>query len=72
MVKLTQALKKVEATAKREDMEFKPANHAEAGKPKTRSSKSEYKLVDEVYVPCSTATIVLTSPAKLGHCDIEV
>lgn len=72
VVKLTQALEKVEATAKPEDMESKPTNHAEAGKPQTRASKLEYKLVDELYVPCFMATIVLTSPVKSGHYYIEV
>ena len=73
VVKLTQASEeKVEATAKHQDMGFKPTSHAEAGKPKTRASKLEYKLVDEVYVPRSKATTVLTSPVKLGHNHVEV
>lgn len=70
--KLTQALKKVEAKTKREVIESNPTKNIEAEKPKTRASKLEYKLVDEVYVPCSMATIVLTSPVKLGQYHIEV
>ncbi len=70
--KLTPALEKVEATTKREDVESKPTNHVEDGKPKTRASKLEYKLVDEVYVPCFMVTIVLTSPVKLGYWYIQV
>lgn len=72
MVKLNQALEKVEATTKREDIESKPTNLVEVEMQKIRASKLEYKLVDEVYVPCSMATVVLTSPVKLGRCYIEV
>lgn len=72
VLKLTQALEKVEATTKREDFEPKSINHIEVEKPRARASKLKYKLVDEVYVPCFMATIVLTSLVKLGHYYIEV
>ncbi len=72
MMKLIQALERVDTTTKLEDIESKPSNYTEAGKPKARASKIEYRRVDEVYVPCSTAAIVLTSPVKLGRCYIEV
>lgn len=60
--KLTQVLKKVEATSKCKDIKSNPIKQIEAGKPKIRASKQEYKLVDEVYVPCFMVTIVLTLP----------
>jgi len=48
--KLIRALGKVDARNKPEDAKLEATKHIEAEKPKTRASKLEYKLVDEVYV----------------------
>ncbi|KAL8671532.1 MAG: hypothetical protein Q9168_003977 [Polycauliona sp. 1 TL-2023] len=61
--KLTQALKKVEATTKREDIESNPTKHIEAEKPKTRASKLEYKLVDEVWDTITSKYKIVDSSA---------
>lgn len=66
LVKLTQVLEKVDAMNKREDAKPEATKHVEAEKQKLRASKLEYKLVDEVYVTYSVATILLTSPVQLG------
>ncbi len=66
LVKLAQVLEKVDATNKREDANPEATKHVEAEKPKTRASKLEYKLVDEVYVTCYVTTILLKSPVQLG------
>jgi hypothetical protein len=63
---LDQVLEKVDATNKREDAKPEATKHVEAEKPKLRASKLEYKLVDEVYITYSVATIFLTSPVQLG------
>jgi hypothetical protein len=60
LMKLTQVLEKVDATNKPKDAIPKATKHAEAEKQKFRASKLEYKLVDEVYVNFSAATILLT------------
>lgn len=62
VMKLIQALEKVDATTKREDIESTTTNHVGPEQQKTRASKLEYKLVDEVYVPCSVTMVLLTSP----------
>ncbi len=51
---------------------LEPTKHVEAEKPKIRASKPEYKLVDEVYVPCSVVTIFLISPVQMGRGYIQV
>ena len=70
--KLSQVFEKVDFTTKLADAKPEVRKHIEAGKPKTRASKLEYKLVDEVYVSCFMVTIVLTSPVKLGCRCIQV
>ena len=64
--KLSQVFEKVDVTTKHADAKPEARKHIEAGKPKTRASKLEYKLVDEVYVSYFMATIVLTSRIKVG------
>lgn len=64
--KLVRALEKLDARNKTEDAKLEATKHVEAEKPKIRASKLEYKLVDEVYVGSSVATILLTSPVQLG------
>lgn len=59
--KLVQALEKVDARNKTEDAKLEVTKHVEAEKSKIRASKLEYKMVDEVYVGLSVATILLTS-----------
>lgn len=65
MVKLIQAVEKVDAANKRGDDKPEVTKHAEAEQRKTRASKLEYKLVHEVYVTYSVATILLTSAIQL-------
>lgn len=60
--KLVRALEKVDTRNKSEDARPEATKHVEAEKRKARASKLEYKLVDEVYVTFSTATILLTYP----------
>lgn len=67
MEKLSQGFEKVDVTTKHADAKPEARKHIEAGQPKTRASKLEYKLVEEVYVPCFMVMIVLTSPVKLGY-----
>ena len=62
--KLVRALEKVDARNKTEDAKPEATKHVEAEKSKVRASKLEYKLVDEVYVGSSVATILLTSPIQ--------
>jgi len=64
--KLVRALEKLDARNKTEDTKLKATKHVKAEKPKIRASKLEYKLVDEVYINSSVATILLTSPVQLG------
>jgi len=64
--KLVRALEKLDSRNKTEDSKLEATKHVEAEKPKIRASKLEYKLVDEVYVDSSVATILLTSPVQLG------
>ncbi len=72
-MKLIQVFKeRVDTTIKLKDIKSKPSNHTKAGKLKARASKIEYRCIDEVYIPYSTAAIVLTSPVKLGRYYIEV
>ena len=54
--KLVRALEKVDARNKTEDAKLEATKHVEAEKSKIRASKLEYKLVDEMYVPCSVVT----------------
>ena len=70
--KLSQVFENVDVTTKHADAKPEARKHIEAGKPKTRASKLDYKLVDEVYVPYFMVTIVLTSPVKLGCWCIQV
>ncbi|KAI4098498.1 MAG: hypothetical protein LQ339_006376 [Xanthoria mediterranea] len=63
--KLTQALKKVEAKTKREVIESNPTKNIEAEKPKTRASKLEYKLVDEVWDNITSKYKIVDSSALL-------
>lgn len=50
VMKLIQALEKVDATKKCENVDSSATNHVETEKQKTRASKLEYKMVDEMYV----------------------
>ncbi len=64
--KLVRASEKLDAMNKTEVAKLEATKQVEAEKPKTRASKLEYKLVDEVYVGSPVATILLTSPVQLG------
>ncbi len=63
--KLLRALEKLDAKNKMGDAKLEATKHVEAEKPKVRASRLEYKLVDEVYVGSSVATILLTRPAGI-------
>lgn len=63
--KLVRASEKVDTRNKIKDHKLEATKLVEAEKPKIRASKLEYKLVDEVYVGSSVATILLTSPVQL-------
>ncbi|KAL8626238.1 hypothetical protein Q9189_008078 [Teloschistes chrysophthalmus] len=49
VAKLIHALERVNGTNRREDAKPEATEHVEAGKPRTRASKLEYKLVDEAW-----------------------
>ncbi|KAL9102620.1 MAG: hypothetical protein Q9163_002264 [Psora crenata] len=49
MMKLIQALEKVDATNKHEDVKPQATKHVDAEQQKTRASKLEYKLVDDIW-----------------------
>lgn len=65
VVKFTQALKKMNAADKHGNDEPEVKKQVEAKQRKTRASKMEYKLVDEVYVTYSVATTLLTYAVQL-------
>jgi hypothetical protein len=58
--KADRVLEKWDTKDKPEGTKPKPTENTEAKTPKVRASKLDYKLVDEVYVTCSVATILLT------------
>ena len=66
VMKLIQALEKVDATKKCENGDAPATNNVETEKQKTRASKLEYKLVDEVYVLAPWLTFLLKSLSQLG------
>lgn len=61
--KLVRVLEKVDTRNKSEGVKPEATKHVETEKPKIRASKLDYKLVDEVYVTISIATVSLTLPA---------
>ena len=57
--KADRVLEKWDTKDKPEGTKPKPTENTEAKTPKVRASKLDYVLVDEVYIPCSVATILL-------------
>jgi len=49
VAKLVQAMQKADTTVKSEDAKHEAAENTEAGEPKKRASKMEYKTVNEMY-----------------------
>ena len=62
---LARALEKIKTENKTKDTKLEVTKHVEAEKPRIRTSKLKYKLVDEVYVSLYVATILLTPPVQL-------
>jgi len=64
VAKLVQAMQKVDTTVKSEDTKHEAAENTEAGEPKKRASKMEYKTVNEMYGLINPTT---NYPSKLTY-----
>jgi len=62
--KLVQAMQKADTTVKSEDAKHEAAENTEAGEPKKRASKMEYKTVNEMYGLTNPTT---NYPSKLTY-----